>query len=313
MKVHLPVVAAMLVASANVGAQSGWEARVTAVPNPLPAGKCAAIVVEPVDDHGYRRTTLSNGAQIDRRQFTYEVSDKTHFVVHNDPAMWGSVCADAGAPSASTIATVTLPDGLQGTVQIFVIAKGAPPTSAVVYRKQAPLRLPTSPEYAPGFVAGRSVATNPADPTSAVGTSGEAALTSAGGATGASGAVAPSSANSGAATSGLNQTGMPLHPRATSTVVTTSTLSLTGTLHVPPAMTITTGTLSLTGTLHVPAEVIVTTATLSLTGTLHVPAQVIVTTATLSLTGTFASQPAPVKSPVVTSQKPVSTKQPHTP
>jgi hypothetical protein len=157
--------AALLSVCASVAhAQRGWEARVTAAPNPLPAGKCAAVLVEPVDDHGYRRTTLSNGEQIDRRKFTYASGDAAHFTVRNDPSMWGSVCADPSTPSMSTIVTVTLPDGLRGTVKIFVIANGAPFTPAVVYRKQAPLRLPTSPEYAPGFVAVQTSGTTPAKP-----------------------------------------------------------------------------------------------------------------------------------------------------
>jgi hypothetical protein len=311
-----------LAALAVCAQTSGWEARVTAAPNPLPAGKCAALVVEPVDDHGYRRTTLSNGAPLDFRKYTYKLADATHLVVHNDPSMWGNVCADSSTPTTSTIVTVTLPDGLKGTVQLFVLAKGAPPARAVVYRKQAPLKLPTSPAYAPGFVAiaasaanptnalaadaGGSKSADPTDPSAAnTGSATGAGAAGHGGTAGAGGAAGGAAAGP---TSGLDPNSTPLNKRAALKIP-----DATGTHHITPSATITPGTLSLVGTHHMTPTLAITTGTLSLVGTHHITPSVTITTGTLSLTGAPASQTAPVKSPVVTWTKPVSTKQPHTP
>jgi hypothetical protein len=146
--------ALVFVAACESHAQTGWEARVTAVPNPIPAGRCAGLSVEPVDDHGYRHTTLSNGVGLDFHKFVYESSDVTHFAFRKDTTIAGAICANADAPAASTTVTVTLPDGTKGQVQVSVVPKGQPSRPAVVYRPQAPLRVAGSPEYAPGFVPG---------------------------------------------------------------------------------------------------------------------------------------------------------------
>jgi hypothetical protein len=328
----------LLMAMADVAgarAQSGWEARAVALPNPVPAGKCSAVVVEPVDDHGYRRTTLSNGAALDKRNYTYDVSDKAHFVVHNDPAMWGYVCADSTTPSMSAIVTVTLPDGLKGTVQLFALAKGAPPARAVVYRPQAPLRLPSSPEYAPGFIAGRASgaggAVNPTDPSasntgaaiSADPTAPSAANTGAANPADPTDPTDPSAANTGAANSAD-----PTNPSAANTGAATGAgaasagaaggasrasgasraapLATSGTVEKlrHTSASVTTPALSLVGTYHA-LSAVGTTPALSLIGTYHNLSSV-QTTPTLSLKGTYTSQPTAVTAPITTSPKPIS-------
>jgi hypothetical protein len=247
---------ALLVVLANVAdAQSGWEARVTAVPNPVPAGNCATMRVEPVDDHGYRHSTMSNGAALDFRKIGYESSDATNFVIRNDPSMWGGICAKPDAPSVSTTVTVTLPDGVKGQIKIFAIAKGQPPQPAVVYRPQAPLRLPNSPEYAPGFVpAGASRASVTRPPTTGATQPGK---------TGVPGAADLSMRTSGSSgSSSTTSTGSTVWPG-----VTAPTLALAGTYHVPSSTAVTTGTLSMNGTYHVPPAQAVTTSVLSMAGT----------------------------------------------
>jgi len=294
------LIAAMLVACAGVAhAQSGWEARVTAAPNPLPAGKCAAIVVELVDDHGYRRTTLSNGEQIDLRKFTYTTNAAAHFIVRNDPSMWANVCADSSAPPVSTIVTVTLPDGLKGTVQIFLVAKGSPPARAVVYRQQAPLRLPTSPEYAPGFVAGQAQgaaagggAGGAAAGGAASSAAGGAASSAAGGAASGAAGGAASGAVGGTASGAVGVAGGAPRP-------------ISGTVEklLHPSVSVTTTPLLLVGTYHV-MSVFDTTSALSLTGTYHV-LSVVETTTALSLTGTYASHPVAGTVPHAVTPKPI--------
>ena len=294
------LIAAMLVACAGVAhAQSGWEARVTAAPNPLPAGKCAAIVVELVDDHGYRRTTLSSGEQIDLRKFTYTTNAAAHFIVRNDPSMWANVCADSSAPPVSTIVTVTLPDGLKGTVQIFLVAKGSPPARAVVYRQQAPLRLPTSPEYAPGFVAGQAQgaaagggAGGAAAGGAASSAAGGAASSAAGGAASGAAGGAASGAVGGTASGAVGVAGGAPRP-------------ISGTVEklLHPSVSVTTTPLLLVGTYHV-MSVFDTTSALSLTGTYHV-LSVVETTTALSLTGTYASHPVAGTVPHAVTPKPI--------
>ncbi len=312
------LIAAMLVACAGVAhAQSGWEARVTAAPNPLPAGKCAAIVVELVDDHGYRRTTLSNGEQIDLRKFTYTTNAAAHFIVRNDPSMWANVCADSSAPPVSTIVTVTLPDGLKGTVQIFLVAKGSPPARAVVYRQQAPLRLPTSPEYAPGFVAGQAQgaaagggaggaaaggaasgaaggATSGA--AGAAGAAGGAASSAAGGAASSAASGAASSAAGGAASSAAGGAASGAAGGAASSAAGGAASSAAGGAASSAAGGTASGAVGVAGGAPRPISgtvekllhpsVSVTTTPLLLVGTYHVKS-VFDTTSALSLTGTY--------------------------
>jgi len=298
----------MLVACAGVAhAQSGWEARVTAAPNPLPAGKCAAIVVELVDDHGYRRTTLSSGEQIDLRKFTYTTNAAAHFIVRNDPSMWANVCADSSAPPVSTIVTVTLPDGLKGTVQIFLVAKGSPPARAVVYRQQAPLRLPTSPEYAPGFVAGQAQgaaagggAGGAAAGGAASSAAGGAASSAAGGAASSAAGGAASGAAGGAASGAVGGTAS-----GAVGVAGGAPRPISGTVEklLHPSVSVTTTPLLLVGTYHV-MSVFDTTSALSLTGTYHV-LSVVETTTALSLTGTYASHPVAGTVPHAVTPKPI--------
>ena len=314
----------MLVACAGVAhAQSGWEARVTAAPNPLPAGKCAAIVVELVDDHGYRRTTLSSGEQIDLRKFTYTTNAAAHFIVRNDPSMWANVCADSSAPPVSTIVTVTLPDGLKGTVQIFLVAKGSPPARAVVYRQQAPIRLPTSPEYAPGFVAGQTQgaaagggAGGAAAGGAASSAAGGAASSAAGGAASSAAGGAASSAAGGAASSAAGGAASGAAGGAASGAVGGTASGavgvaggaprpISGTVEklLHPSVSVTTTPLLLVGTYHV-MSVFDTTSALSLTGTYHV-LSVVETTTALSLTGTYASHPVAGTVPHAVTPKPI--------
>ena len=249
-------------------AQTGWRARVTGEPNPLPAGQCATLRVEPVDDHGYRRASLSNGASLDFRAVAYASSDVTHFVVRNDATMWGGVCANADAPSgSSTTVTVTLPDGVKGQIQIFVVAKGEPRPPPVVYAAQPPLRLPGSPEYAPGFEAQRQqIAAGGGAPTVATPTVPAGAVASAEPSSAAPGSMHTSSqivdttASRKAPVASLSQAAR---------TITTPALSLTGMRHVPAAVSIASPALSLIGTAHVPPAATVTTVTMSLTG-LHV-------------------------------------------
>jgi hypothetical protein len=202
------IIPAMLVACAAVAhAQGGWEARLTMAPNPLPAGRCGNIAVEIVDDHGYRRSTLSNGASIDVHNFKFDVSDPSHVTVQNDASVTGRVCADTGAKASKTTVTATTPDGLIGTLHILLVTNGQSGQRPVVYRPQAPLRLPTSPEYAPGFVAaGPTTQPNGANSGGAAGAGGRGGTAggaaSAGGKPGAAGGAAGGGAGAAAAVDG---------------------------------------------------------------------------------------------------------------
>jgi hypothetical protein len=335
----LVVIAATLAACARVaGAQSGWEARVTMAPNPLPAGRCGDIRLELVDDHGYRRTTLSNGALIDTRNFRFAISDPSHVTVQNDASVAGRVCADTGVAASTTTVTVTLPDGLTGTLQIVLVPKGQVGPRPIVYRSQAPLRLPTSPEFAPGFVRAKAMArakgvsgggaagagaADPATNPAAVGAAGAADPATDPGAVGAVGAADP--ATDPGAVGAVGAADPATDPGAVGAVGTTGTTGAAGAAVRAPAasgksvdpsrrstipskvfpqlapVTVTTPPIAMTGTYHVLAAVFVTTPTLAMAGTYRVLPPVLVTTPTLSMAGTYHVLP-----PVLVTTPPLS-------
>ena len=101
--------------------------------------------IEIQDPDGFRTGLLSNGQVINQRMFTFTSSENTSFAWRGDPTD-GVICANAGAPPATTTIRVAFPDGMTGEVQLTSLAPG---TSApqVLYPAQAPLRpagvLPT--------------------------------------------------------------------------------------------------------------------------------------------------------------------------
>jgi hypothetical protein len=320
---QLVVIAATLACARVAGAQSGWEARVTMAPNPLPAGRCGDIRLELVDDHGYRRTTLSNGAIIDTRNFRFAISGPSHITVQNDASVAGRVCADTGVAASTTTVTVTLPDGLTGTLQIVLVPKGQVGPRPIVYRSQAPLRLPTSPEFAPGFVRAKAMArakgvsgggaagagaADPATNPAAVGAAGAADPATDPGAVGAVGAADPATdpgavgavgatgttGAAGAAVRAPAASGKSVDPSRRSTIPSKVFPQLA-------PVTVTTPPIAMTGTYHVLAAVFVTTPTLAMAGTYHVLPPVLVTTPTLSMAGTYHVLP-----PVLVTTPPLS-------
>jgi hypothetical protein len=129
-----------------------WEVRVTTTPNPLPAGRCAAIWVEIVDNNGYRRTTLQDGRTVDTRLFRYATSDAKHFQWMSGNPANGYICTGATTGAVATTITVTMADGTSGSVPLANIPTGqtARPT---VFRPQAPLWRPGLTSAAPGSAA----------------------------------------------------------------------------------------------------------------------------------------------------------------
>jgi hypothetical protein len=268
-------------------ATSGWKVILRIQPNPLPAGRCAGASVEIQDPFGYRATTLSNGSSIDFHQFLYTSSDTTSFKWQNGQPVFGVLCAAVTSTAAQTVVTVLLPDGLTSSVTLTTVAPTAR-VASMQYAPQAPLRLPTSPEYAPGFVARQAPAA------AAEGGAGGAAVAgvSTGVASGAAG-VAPSSDAGVASTTPRPISGTVEKLLSRSASATTPPLSLVGTYHALSVVQ-TTPALSLTGTYHA-LSVVQTTPALSLTGTYHA-LSVVQTTTALSLTGTYAS-PSVAKMP----------------
>ncbi len=94
------------------------------VPNPLPVGRCAAIRVEVQDDEGYVSSQLTDGSTVDSRRFKYEASDRESFRWQGDKPTDGYLCVDKDAKPGRTMVTVTLPDGLSGSVELTSIAAG---------------------------------------------------------------------------------------------------------------------------------------------------------------------------------------------
>jgi hypothetical protein len=116
-----------------------WKAILRILPNPLPAGRCASASVEIQDSDGYRATTLSNGGVIDFHQFVYKSSDMTSFNWLDQNPVEATICAPATSTAAHTTITVTLPDGLVGSVDLATVPPGQTATM-VQYPPQARLR-----------------------------------------------------------------------------------------------------------------------------------------------------------------------------
>ncbi|MEP6691451.1 MAG: hypothetical protein ABJD07_09860 [Gemmatimonadaceae bacterium] len=91
-----------------IGAQSTkgeWKAIVRIVPNPLPAGRCAAVRVEVQDDERYQSTQLADGRAVDSRTFKYENSMASAFRWQNDNPAGGVLCAPDGAAARWVLPT----------------------------------------------------------------------------------------------------------------------------------------------------------------------------------------------------------------
>jgi hypothetical protein len=116
-----------------------WKAILRVLPNPLPAGRCANASVEIQDGDGYRATTLSNGGVVDFHQFVYKSSDMTSFNWLDQNPVEATICAPATSTAAHTTITVTLPDGLVGSVDLTTVPPGQSATM-VHYPPQGRLR-----------------------------------------------------------------------------------------------------------------------------------------------------------------------------
>jgi hypothetical protein len=247
--------------------------------------------------------------------------------------MWGGVCANADAPSTSTTVTVTLPDGVKGSIQIFVIAKGQPARPAVVYAPQPPLRLHGSPEYAPGFVpaqrqvvsrgsatggaaatgGGATASAPPPDPTSdpAAVIDPSAPLRDPTSSASASNPNAPTATPANPGTGAGSPAGAGARvvlPRQSAHAIGAAALRATN-----RTATVTAATLTMTGTYHVLSPAVVTaSAALTMTGTYHTLPPVLAATATLTMSGTHAS-PSIKPRPVQSTPRIPAVPQPHTP
>lgn len=254
-----------------------WEARVTTAPNPLPAGRCARIVVEIVDNNGYRRTQLQDGSAIDSRKFVYATSDTKNFQWRNGNPADGYICTDKSARAAKTTITITLPDGTIGKVDLAITPEGQT-APATVFAKQAPLWRPGLPGSA---VAGGAAAGGAA-----------AGGVTAGGTAAGGAAPAGGAANAPAGRAARGAAGSNGAPGAPASGAQSSVLSSLHTVVVQP--------LSLTGSYFVLAAQTVAVQQLALTGNYFVLAPQTVVVPPLALTGNAApmiKQGAPVLAP----------------
>jgi hypothetical protein len=148
-------------------APAGWKLIVRAVPNPLPAGRCAGISVELQDPDGYRTTTLSDGSSIDFHKFQYQSTDLTSFAWKDGDPLEGVICASPTATSGQTTLTVTLPDGNSGSATLPLLAPGQTAV-AFQYPPQASLRPPgRAPSYSLRTAAAATAAAAGSAPSSA--------------------------------------------------------------------------------------------------------------------------------------------------
>jgi hypothetical protein len=118
-----------------------WQVRVTATPNPVPAGSCAAIAVQTIDPTGTPRTTLATGQPLDPRLLRYASSDATDFQWQNGNPLTGAVCAVATTTAAKTTIPVALPDGTTGSIALANVP-ASQSAAASAARPQAALAQP---------------------------------------------------------------------------------------------------------------------------------------------------------------------------
>jgi outer membrane protein OmpA-like peptidoglycan-associated protein len=136
---------------------------VTAVPNPVPAGSCAGILVEVRDPTGQRLANV-DGIQLYPNSYDYSVPNATDFAWRNGDPGSGYLCSRAGAEAAIStpvIATIRGTGHFGSTVLTIqpgpaaqvaaAAAPGANPTSAAAYAQGAPAgaSAPGQPFVAP--------------------------------------------------------------------------------------------------------------------------------------------------------------------
>jgi len=80
---------------------------VTAVPNPVPAGSCAGILVEVRDPAGQRLANV-DGIQLYPNSYDYSVPNATDFSWRNGDPNSGYLCSRAGAEAVSTPVIATI-------------------------------------------------------------------------------------------------------------------------------------------------------------------------------------------------------------
>jgi hypothetical protein len=180
----------------------GWTLVVRIVPNPLPLGRCAMISIEVQDEQGYRRNELSNGQALDFHKFRY-AADTTSFQWMNGDPITGYICARPSVPAARTVVTVTMQDGLSGSVDLSNFLPGQT-YAAVRYPPQAPLRIAGALRPSATRNAGAVATSAPADAvTPSSGAAAAAPTTGASSGTMATGATSSVRASAGVAGSGV--------------------------------------------------------------------------------------------------------------
>jgi outer membrane protein OmpA-like peptidoglycan-associated protein len=148
----------LLVLGPALQAQQQVQMIVTAVPNPVPAGSCAGILVEVRDPSGQRLANV-DGIQLYPNSYDYSVPNVTDFSWRNGDPNSGYLCSRAGADAVSTpvIATIRGTGHFGSTVLAI-----QPGPAAQVATATPPAAAPTpAAAYAQGAPAGTSAPGQP--------------------------------------------------------------------------------------------------------------------------------------------------------
>jgi outer membrane protein OmpA-like peptidoglycan-associated protein len=148
----------LLVLGPALQAQQQVQMIVTAVPNPVPAGSCAGILVEVRDPAGQRLANV-DGIQLYPNSYDYSVPNATDFSWRNGDPNSGYLCSRAGAEAVSTpvIATIRGTGHFGSTVLAI-----QPGPAAQVATATPPAAAPTpAAAYAQGAPAGTSAPGQP--------------------------------------------------------------------------------------------------------------------------------------------------------
>src|SRR3954468_2546501 len=139
-------------------AQQQVQMIVTAVPNPVPAGSCAGILVEVRDPAGQRLANV-DGIQLYPNSYDYSVPNATDFSWRNGDPNSGYLCSRAGAEAVSTPVIATI----RGTGHFGSTVLAVQPGPAAQVATATPAAAAPTPAaaYAQGAPAGASAPGQP--------------------------------------------------------------------------------------------------------------------------------------------------------
>src|SRR4051795_4564098 len=156
---HLVLSSTLLVLGPALQAQQQVQMVVTAVPNPVPAGSCAGILVEVRDPAGQRLANV-DGIQLYPNSYDYSVPNATDFSWRNGDPNSGYLCSRAGAEAVSTPVIATIRGTGHFGSTVLAIQPGPAAQVAIAAPAPAPAPAPAAPAPGPAYAQGAPAGTS---------------------------------------------------------------------------------------------------------------------------------------------------------